>query len=177
MVENPDAEHVRVLWRIERDKRVQVWRRLGRFQEVRELELGGELSCLCPMNVEELFMLLPEGAGALAGLHKLFLWGCSDQVDDGFLRALASAGCGKMLTSLTLFCECSCVLVFSFDGVCGSGSGCVGCVCGCDGALSPLFSLLLFLRTRRSLGSDGQRAACAGLCRLREEADVADSSL
>ena len=102
MVENPDAEHVSALWRMDRDKRVQVWGRLGRFPGVEELELGGEYRCECPMDKEELFMLLLEGEGSLAGLRVLFLCWSEDQVDDGFLRALVSAGCGEKLTSLTL---------------------------------------------------------------------------
>lgn len=102
--ENPDADRVGVLWRMKVDKRVQVWRTLGRFQEVEELELGGELFCGCPLGVEELFMLLPEGATALAGLDQLFLSHCANQVDDGFLRALATVGCGENLSTLTLSC-------------------------------------------------------------------------
>ena len=101
LVKNPDAEHVRVLWRMESDKRVQVWRRLGRFEEVEELELGEENNSWCRMDVE-LLMLLPEGEGALAGLQTIFLWHCARQVDDDFLRVLVSAGCGKSLTSLHL---------------------------------------------------------------------------
>ena len=110
---NPDAKHVRILWCMESDKRVQVWRKLGRFRRVTELEIGGEHGsieddcggCDCDVGKKELFMLLPEGKGALAGLHKLLLWRCAN-MDDGFLRALASAGCGKNLTSLTLRSGC-----------------------------------------------------------------------
>ena len=109
-IENPDAEHVLVLWRMDRTKRVQVWRGLGLFVEVEELELGGEPAWKggieCPMDKEELFMLLPEGEGVLAGLQNLFLCWCARLVDDDFLRALVSAGCGKNLTSLTLLSEC-----------------------------------------------------------------------
>lgn len=104
-IRDPNAEHVRVLWRMDRDKRVQVWRALSRFQSVEGLELAGEMRCECPMGVEELFMLLPETAGALAGQHELFLRHCSIKMDDEFLRALASAGCGQMLTSLHLGSE------------------------------------------------------------------------
>jgi len=106
MVENPDAEHVRVLWGMEKDKRVQVWERLGPFEEVTELELGGVWRGNCPVDQEELFMLLPEGQEALAGLRTLFLWFCGDQVGDGFLHALVFAGCGRNLTSLSLRCGC-----------------------------------------------------------------------
>ena len=105
---NPDAEHVRVLWRMERSKRVHVWRRLGRFLEPEELHLGGEYLCECPLDVEELLLLLPEGAGALAGLRVLILWRCASQVNNDFLRALASAGCGENLTWLSLSCGCFC---------------------------------------------------------------------
>lgn len=108
--QNLNAEHVRLLWRMDRDKRVQVWRELGRFQEVTKVELGGELGCLCPMDVEELLMLLPEGAGALSGLRTLFLRWYVNQVDSG-LHALSSAGCGENLTSLTLWSECHLTLV------------------------------------------------------------------
>ena len=128
-IENPNAEHVRVLWRMERDKRVRVWRRLGRFEEVTELELGGEHDGReCPMDMEELFMLLPEGELALAGVRGLLLGWCANNVDDGFLRALASAGCGENLTSLTLQCGCLCVLGLPLM-LCvweWSGSGSVG---------------------------------------------------
>lgn len=110
-VKNPVAEYVRVLWRMDRDKRVQVWRRLGRFQEVEELVLGGELVCECPVDVQELCLLLPERAEALTGLHKLFLWYCASNTDDGYLRALTTAGCGENLTELTLVGECGGLLV------------------------------------------------------------------
>ena len=106
-VVSPDAEHVRVLWRMEKDKRVQMWERLGPFGEVTELELSGDfIGNKCPMDEEELFMLLPEGQEALAGLRTLFLWFCGDQVGDGFLNALVFAGCGRNLTSLSLRCGC-----------------------------------------------------------------------
>ena len=81
---------------------MQVWRTLGRFQEVEDLVLGGELFCQFPMNVEELVMILPEGARALAGVRKLVLLQCGNLVDDAFFGALASAGCGQKLTGLTL---------------------------------------------------------------------------
>lgn len=115
MMKSPDAEHLRVLWRMEREKRVEVWRRLGQFEDMEEeleleLELGGAWRCECPIDKEELFMLLPGGEGALARLRVLSLWWCEDQVDDGILRALVSAGCGKELTSLSLagvlLCSC-----------------------------------------------------------------------
>ena len=122
---------------------MQVWRRLGRFEEVEELDLGGEPSwkgIQCPMDKEELFLLLPEGEGALAGLRVLFLWWCANMVDYDFLRALASAGCGEKLTSLHLGGECCCLPVCDLM-VCGSGSGRAGCVLlSVTGALSPFFS-------------------------------------
>ena len=65
--------------------------------------------------------------------------------DDG-LRALASVGCGKGLTSLFLTGECWCVPVFDLM-VCGSGRWSVlaGCVMLVEtGALSPLLSSFLF---------------------------------
>ena len=48
-------------------------------------------------------------------------------VTDSGLRALASAGCGEKLTSLTLFCEFCCVPVCELM-VDGNGRGHAGCV-------------------------------------------------
>lgn len=89
-VKNTNAEQVRVMWRMGRGKRSQVWCRLGRFQELEELELGGEYECECLVDAEELLMLLAEGEDALAVLYNLSLWYCESKVDDVFLRALAS---------------------------------------------------------------------------------------
>lgn len=118
MVKNLAAKHVRVLWGMDREKRVEVWRSLGGFQGLELLELGGEPGCRCPMEEEELFMLMPaEGRGTLAGLRVLFLGVGGSQIDDGFLRALVTCGCGEALTSLTLaghfrfFLSVMCVLL------------------------------------------------------------------
>ena len=99
--------------------------------------------------------------------------GLKEGVTDEGLRALASAGCGEKLTSLALWSECCCVPVCGLM-VCGR-AGCVFLFV--TGALSPrLSSCLLLLPTRRSVkGSNGRRAACTGLCRVRREADVAVS--
>lgn len=159
LVTNPDIGHLHVLWRLNRDKRVQVWCRLGKYPQLTELELGGKRRCECPVDIEELFMLLQEGAGTLARLHKLSLWRCSNQVDDRFLIALATAGCGEKLTSLSLRCEFIALFRRSSSKLCerGSGSGSVGCVC-VTGALSLLLFLsLLSSQTRRSEGGfDGR---------------------
>ena len=72
--------------------------------------------------------------------------GLDVRVTDSGLRALASAGCGEKLTSLTLSSECCCVLVCDLM-VCGSGRWSVlaGCVMLVEtGALSPLLSSFLF---------------------------------
>ena len=68
-------------------------------------------------------------------------------VTDSGLGALASAGCGEKLTSLTLSGECCCDPVCNFM-VCGSGSGRgrgrAGCVLlSVTVALSPLLSSCL----------------------------------
>lgn len=105
MLKNPQAEHVRVLWRMKKDMRAQMWRSLGRFEEVTELELGGESGCECPMDHEELLMLLPEGRKVLEGLRGLVLRWCSRKLDDAFLEALHSASCGAKLAWLTLWSE------------------------------------------------------------------------
>jgi len=169
-VKTPDAEHVRVLWRMDRNKRVQVWRRLGRFEEVEELELGGQCRCECPLDKEELFMLLPEGGGALAGLQKLLLWWCGRQVDDDFLRFLVSLGCGKNLTSLRLGCECLFFCFFCFLLVdCFSPvlrfalSLCLASPPRCLLFLARSLSLIFFVFLSLSLSADKRIERNAGL--------------
>lgn len=101
----PGAEQVRVLWGMEREKRLQMWRTLSPFQEVEELELGGVTFRECPMGLGELLMLLPEGGGALAGVRKLTLCRCGVEMEDGVLRTLFSSGCGRNMSSLRLVGE------------------------------------------------------------------------
>ena len=87
---------------------MQVWRLLGKFDRVEELELSDS-----PMDLEELRMLLPEGKEALKELQVVYLAGMK-AMDDEWLRALADAGCGRVLTSLVLegLFSSRCVLFF-----------------------------------------------------------------
>ena len=106
-VKNPDAEHVRTLWRMDRDKRVRVWRNLEPFDKLEVLELGGEFEGIkCPLEPDELSLLLPNGSHPLADVHELRLYhGMSEWGGGEWLCSLADAGCGANLTSLTLWGE------------------------------------------------------------------------
>ena len=98
-----DAPQVRCLWRMNREKRVLLWEELQPQLQLRELELGGEwYGVKCPVDDEELAILCHKGS-----LHELqqLLLHAADRVTDSGLQALASAGCGAQLTSLTLECE------------------------------------------------------------------------
>ena len=113
VVLSPQADLMRTLWGLDRDRRERLWHARGHGVQqqavVEELELGGEqCGCECPVDVEELWLMLlttVSSAGrtdTLCHLRCLSLWCCGSQVDDHFLGALAAAGCGVSLTSLTL---------------------------------------------------------------------------
>lgn len=101
-----------------RDDRVRVWEALGRYEALEVLDVGGDALYrdTCPMDCEELDLLLPEGLSdcssssrpCLAGLRVLYLHFVL-KMDDAWLRTLARAGCGSSLASLTLW-----GVVFSF---------------------------------------------------------------
>ena len=64
---------------------MQVRRTLGnRFREVQVLASAGWIHLLplhvCPMDVEELIMLLPEAAGSLLDAQELILWQFGNQL-------------------------------------------------------------------------------------------------
>ena len=64
---------------------MQVRRTLGiRFREVQVLASAGWIHLLplyvCPMDVEELIMLLPEAAGILLDAPELILWKFGNQL-------------------------------------------------------------------------------------------------
>ena len=106
-----DATQVLCLWRMSREKRVLLWKKLQPQLQLRELGLGGEsgfMGTKCPVDDEELAILCPKGS-----LHKLqrLLLQAADRVTDSGLRVLASAGCGAQLTSLPLSSEWFCVMV------------------------------------------------------------------
>mgnify|MGYP007113772047 FL=1 len=97
-----DAPQVRCLWRMRREKRVLLWQELQPQLQLRELGLGGESGykgTKCPVDDEELAIVCPKGS--LHALQQLYLH-AADRVTDSGLQALASAGCGAQLTSLTL---------------------------------------------------------------------------
>lgn len=111
---NSGAMHIRVLWRMSREKRGKAWSIIGRWGRVEKLVLSGELgpvpggvdsSFWCPMDLKELWMLLPEGVDALVDLRELTLMRVRE-LDNSWLHALATAGCGRSLESLSLCSEC-----------------------------------------------------------------------
>ena len=100
-----DAPQVCCLWRMNREKRVLVWEELQPQLQLCELELGGETGFMgtkCPVDDEELAVLCPKGS--LHQLQRINLH-AANRVTDSGLEALASAGCGAQLTSLTLLGE------------------------------------------------------------------------
>lgn len=103
-VENPGAQHVRVFWRMPREKRSQVWDCLGGYDKVQELHLGGEGDLECPVDLEELRLLLrlPQGPSALLSRMQVLVLLHASEVDDRWMQALASSGCGAELTRLVL---------------------------------------------------------------------------
>lgn len=97
-------------------KRKGVWQALGTFlrtlgtfrgTDVLVLELGGSHHCVCPVDLEELCMALPNQREALANLHTLSLT-CIPAVGDEWLHLLVEAGCGRRLTCLSLCGEQLC---------------------------------------------------------------------
>ena len=115
-----DTPHVRCLWTMSKEKRVLLWEKLQSQLQLRDLGLGGEIDGKrCVVDDEELAILCPHGS-----LHELqqLLLHTAIRLKDSGLRALALAGCGPQLTSLTLSCEF--VLMILVPCVCvGGGDG------------------------------------------------------
>ena len=98
--EAADAPHVLSLWRAGKEKRVLLWAELQPQLQLHELGLGGEFyGSKCPVDVEEVALLFPQGS--LVELQHLFLY-AMDRWSDCGLGALVSAGCGAHLSSLSL---------------------------------------------------------------------------
>ena len=117
------------------DSGLRAFASAGCGEKLTSLTLSSECSCLpvCGLVVCERGSGRGRGrAGcvllSLTGALVLFLPPCLykraglEGVTDSGLGALASAGCGEKLTSLTLSGECCCDPVCNFM-VCGSGSG------------------------------------------------------
>lgn len=112
-VRHPGWVHVFALWRMPREQRLGVWGALGRYDEGLEvLELGGNSETPCPLDDEEMMvilrMVLP---GHLDCVHMLFL-GFMNSVTDASVQALADRGCGKRLKSVD-FRGASCMFLCS----------------------------------------------------------------
>ena len=105
-------------------------------------------------------MLLPDRAGALAGLRSLFLLWCGYKVNDGFLRSLASGGCGENLTLLTLGCESLLVCIFIPPCLLEWRS------CGCDSwsFLLLFFPMWHFADLKEGFTDEGLRALASAGC-------------
>ena len=99
-VETPEAPHLLCLWRMNKETRILLWKEIQPQLQLQELGLGGVGNAAkCSMEDEELAILFPRDS--LQSLQKVFLY-AADKVTDEGLCALASAGCGAQLTSLTL---------------------------------------------------------------------------
>lgn len=101
--DHPDKKRVETLWRMPLEQRLRLWEGLGRRDSALEnVQLGGSvLGRSCPLGDAELSLLLP---GRLDSLRVLFLSTMS-KLTDTSIQALAEAGCGANLTSLTLWGE------------------------------------------------------------------------
>lgn len=102
------SRHVRVLWGMSEDQRKGLWMR--RDARLSSLELGGDSHIMegvrCPMQADELWLLLPDRPLPLQGVCSLFLQRIPG-MDDAWLQELVRRGCGsRSLTSLTLAGEC-----------------------------------------------------------------------
>lgn len=107
---NPNAHLVKSLWGMDKDKRFRAWRVLGPFCGLERLELGGTFNVKCPVEVEELRVILgleerveskeEEGQGRLAQLKEAIL--VVGTLGDDAMELLASQGCGSNLTTLHL---------------------------------------------------------------------------
>ena len=99
-VKSPENHHVLSLWRMNKERRIALWEELQPQLHLQELRLGGLWGGIeCPVVDEELSILCPPHS--LQEMRELFLY-AADSVGDSGLNALASAGCGAQLTSLTL---------------------------------------------------------------------------
>ena len=99
--EPPHSLNVRSLWRMDKERRIGLWKELQPQLQLHQLRLGGVLvGDQCPVDAEELAILCPL-PDSLQELRELFLNAAGKLTDSG-LKALASAGCGAQLTSLTL---------------------------------------------------------------------------
>ena len=87
-----------------------VWELLGKCDPLVSLEPGGHWSprsgVPCPLDLQELWMLLPGRPRPLQDVRLLFLQNVTC-VDDDWFRAMAHGGCGPLLTSLNLSSECA----------------------------------------------------------------------
>ena len=101
----PHASHVLTLWKMEKKKRQELWKKVKPKLNLEELWLGGDTPMQgmeCPMEHKELAFLFPPGS--LRGLRTLYL-SHARSIGDEALRTLVHAGCGNALTSLTLSCQ------------------------------------------------------------------------
>ena len=115
----PERKHVVALWQMERVKRMEVWRELVMGEKLEELVLDGVSRVKCPLDLEELSMLLPEGEDALQEMRVLVLT-CTKNLTDEALRWLSDRGCGGNLTHMIFWSLCSLSLSLSlFSLMCG----------------------------------------------------------
>lgn len=106
---------MQALWRMPRKQRLRLWEALGRYDTPLEsLELGGDFLSICPLDAEELQMLLP---ASLDSVRSLFL-GKVSMLGDAAFQILAASGCGEHLSSLFLHGEDSLSRLLFFSLFC-----------------------------------------------------------
>ena len=104
LVHHPGKNHVEdVLWKIDGDQRLRIWEALGRYDALEVLELGNSDT----LDIDEELRVLARQVlpPRLDGVRVLFL-GWMSNLTDATFQALAAAGCGTNLTSLSLEGEC-----------------------------------------------------------------------
>ena len=111
-VDGPNARPVKALWGMGKDMRMRAWRALGPFGGLERLELGGKPNAKCPVEVEELGVILGMEGGVemeeeggqdrLEQLKEVILE--FGTLGDAGMELLASQGCGTNLKTLCLEC-------------------------------------------------------------------------
>lgn len=99
---HPSRDHVEILWKMSREKRLRVWQEVGRHDALEVLELGdchdmedGEMRDMVTL------LVLPGCPASVRVLYLGFMW----KLTDASIQTLAEAGCGESLESLRLACE------------------------------------------------------------------------
>lgn len=94
-----ESPHVFVLWRMEKESRILLWKHISPSLHLEELALGGDWDTRCPMDDEEIEILFSRCQ--LSDLRHLSLQRVS-HLSDRSVETLVQAGCGPKLETLSL---------------------------------------------------------------------------